>query len=43
MINMEELKQWFETETGLKVIRISQIGIDVYMVEASDGHTYTVS
>ncbi len=39
---MEEIKKWFKEETGLEVVRISRIGIRVYMIEAEDGNTYKV-
>lgn len=30
----------FNMETGLEAVKISQIGFNQYMIEASDGQTY---
>lgn len=38
----ERTKTLFEYETELEVIKMSKIGPNLWMIEASDGNTYTV-
>ena len=35
-----DIKNEFFFQTGIKAVRVSQIGIGLYMIEAADGCTY---
>lgn len=37
-----DIKEYFKLITGLDAIRVCQIGISVWMIDASDGNTYKI-
>ena len=40
--NREDIARYFKEQTGLEAVRIFQIGLNAYMVEAEDGNTYKI-
>ena len=40
---MDEIKQFFEEQTGLVALRVSRLGFNLWVVEASDGNTYHIN